>query len=205
MRYLPAVLVFASAGAGYLYTQDDVAKTLSPSSWISDEGDEKVPTAGEDRNIHQLASASKESIIAVPGPEVSNFAEIFRFDLSPKAVTKRWHRVSTGLSDPRYQGYRVPLVTGTAESDLAGSLTYYFDNRPQVRRITFLGTTGDAGRLIDFLARQYGFRRVSGGNPRITTFRTHYRFSGILQITPAEVLDRDQAMTNYRVELNIER
>src|SRR5690349_15139947 len=30
MRFLPAILIFGAAGAGYVYTHDDVAKTFSP-------------------------------------------------------------------------------------------------------------------------------------------------------------------------------
>ena len=46
------------------------------------------------------------------------------------------------------QGYRVAYVSGTAETDIAGSLSYYFDNTHRLRRIAFNGTTGDARRLV---------------------------------------------------------
>jgi len=55
------------------------------------------------------------------------------------------------------QGYRVPLLTGTREDDLAGAVTYYFNPRQEVQRITFRGTTGNANRLIQYLAAQFGF------------------------------------------------
>ena len=34
----------------------------------------------------------------------------------------------------------MPLVSGTAESDVAGSLTYYFNAQQQLQRITFAAT-----------------------------------------------------------------
>ena len=202
MRYLPALVVFGGAAASYVYTQEGLVKSVSPANWISDEGS---ATVSGSEAVERLAAAPKEDVVAVPGPEISNFAEVFRFDLSPQAIAQKWSRVSTGLSDARYQGYRVPLMTGTAESDLAGSLTYYFDGAPKLRRITFLGTTANPQRLVDFLSQRYGFRRFQSGNPRITAYRVRYRFTGLLRILPAEVLDKHLASTNYQVELSLER
>jgi hypothetical protein len=202
MRYLPALVVFGGAAASYLYTQEGLVKSMSPASWVSDEGS---ATISGPEAVERLAAAPKEEVVAVPGPEISNFAEVFRFDLAQQAITQNWSRVSTGLSDPRWQGYRVPLMTGTSDSDLAGSLTYYFDGAPKMRRITFLGTTGNPQRLVEFLSRQYGFRRFQNGNARITAYRVRYRFTGLLQIMPAEVLDKHLASTNYRIELSLER
>src|SRR5579872_1804501 len=112
MRFLPAIVVFGAAGASYLYTQEGLVKNLSPSEWITEEGGHGVSAVTEPAVVERLASASKEEVIAVPGPEITNFSEVFRFDLSPQAITQKWSRVTTGLSDPRYQGYRVPLMTG---------------------------------------------------------------------------------------------
>jgi hypothetical protein len=196
------MFVFAAAGMSYLYTHPDAAKGLTPTSWFSKEG---ASSAGNESAtpevVARLAVATKEEIVAVPGPEVSDFGDIFRFDLSPQAITQRWSRVSTMLSDTQLAGYRVPLVTGNAESDLAGSLTYYFDGRPRMRRITFLGTTGNPSRVIGYMAKYYGFRQVAGSTPRSMVYRTRSRFTGELTVTPAEVIDKNLASTNYRVVL----
>jgi len=200
MRYLPAILVFGAAGTGYLYTQEGLIQNVSPSNWMTEE---EPATLDGPPDVERLAAAPKEEVVAVPGPEISDFGEVFRFDLSPQAITHRWARVSTGLSDARFQGYRVPLMTGPTESDLAGSLTYYFDAQPKLRRITFMGTTGNPQRLIEFLARHYGFRRFQSGDARVTAYRVRYPHSGILQITTAEVIDRNLASTNYRIELSL--
>lgn len=86
------------------------------------------------------------SPISVEGTPVRDLAEVFRFDVTTDWILRHWPRVSTGLAQLQLQGYRVPLVTGTGEADLAGSLTYYFNARQKVQRITFCGTTGDAAR-----------------------------------------------------------
>lgn len=202
MRFLPAILVFGAAGASYVYTHDDVAKTLSPGAWISAEGEAGLEDSSE---AEQFANAPPEAIVAVAGPVGLQLEDIFRFDLTPQAITERWNRVSTGLGDVRYQGYRVPLVTGTTPSDLTGSLTYYFDAKPHLRRITFLGTTGDPARVADFCAKHFGFRRYQTGNPRIITYRPGFRYNGQLEVTPAEVLDRRLAESNFQIELSVER
>jgi hypothetical protein len=202
MRYLPAIVVFGAAGAGYLYTQEGLVKNVSSADWISREESTAI---SDPAVVERLANAPPEEVIAVPSPPIAGFGEIFRFDWTPQAVAQKWSRVSTGLSDVRYQGYRVPLVTGTAESDLAGSLTFHFDGKPKLRRITFLGTTADPQRLIDFLSKHYAFRRIQSRDARVTTYRVRYRNSGVLHITPAEVLDKHLAATNYRVEVSLER
>jgi hypothetical protein len=205
MRSLPAVVVFALAGAGYVYSHADLVKDFSPANWISDEGATAEKGEKGPADVERLAAAPQEEVVAVPGPQVSNFADVFRFDLSPKAISQRWSRVSTALGDARMQGYRVPLVTGNDDSDLAGSLTYYFDGRAKVRRITFLGTTGNPQRLVEFLGKHYGFCQFQNGNARVTTYRSHYRTPGLLKVTPSEVLDKHVASTNYRIELSLER
>src|SRR5215469_2116520 len=109
MRFLPAIVVFGAAGAGYLYTHGDIVRNMSPAEWVSEES---AAHSTAPANREQLAAAPREQVIAVPGPEISNFADVFRFDLTPQAVAQKWGRVSTGLSDQRLAGYRVPLVTG---------------------------------------------------------------------------------------------
>lgn len=203
MRLLPAILVFGAAGAGYVYNDPELSKTLSPASWVKEVEEGSVFSANSE--VEQLASAPPEAIVAVAGPSNLELSDLFRFDLTPRAITEKWNRVSTGLGDVRYQGYRVPLVTGTTPSDLAGSLTYYFDAKPRLRRITFLGATGDPARVVEFLSKQFGFRRSQTGSPRVMTYRTGFRYTGALEVTPSEVLDRQHAECNYKIDLSIER
>lgn len=205
MRLLPAVLVFGAAGAGYVCTHEDFSKTVSPASWISDEHSLAPEAGAGPQSVEELAHAPAEEIVAIAGPAELRLDEIFRFDLTPRAITDRWNRVSTGLGDVRYQGYRIPLVTGTTARDLAGSLTYYFDSQQRLRRITFLGTTGAPDPVIEFLARQFGLTRYDTGNARVTSYRARYRYTGLLEITPAEVLDRDRSEKNFQLNLSIER
>ena len=118
----------------------------------------------------RAASETGEAAPPAPGsrPEGSGFqdlAEILRFDVTPGWIISRWPWVSAGLAQLDLQGYRVPVLTGAGEDDLAGALTYYFNPRQQVQRITFRGTTGDPGKLIRLLADRFRFGRRLTNDP----------------------------------------
>ncbi len=106
----------------------------------------------------------------------------------------RWPRVTTGLAQPDLQGYRVPLVTGTAESDLAGSLTYYFDNQQQVKFITFHGVTGDPRKIVGLVVQKYGFRPEQTDDPSLGMYLVKWNGKPIseLRVQTARVLRADQ-------------
>jgi len=137
-----------------------------------------------------------------------DLGDVVRFDLSPDWVVARWPRVSAGLAYLELQGYRVPLVTGTAEDDLAGSLTYYFNPQQQLQRITFQGTTGNAGRLVSHVTSRFGLARrrindasvflyvVPGPDGKATSF---------LWIRPAPVVKADDPHRRFEVAMVLER
>jgi len=104
------------------------------------------------------------------GPVLGDLPDVLRFDVTPDWIIQRWPVVSAGLSSLTLQGYRVPLVTGTQTDDLTGALTYYFDARQQVRRITLQGTTGDGRKLVQLLTGRYQFGRRLTNDPRILRY-----------------------------------
>jgi uncharacterized protein DUF6690 len=95
-----------------------------------------------------------------PAASGATIEEAFRFDIRPQWVTSRWPRVSTVLGDPKQLGMRVALVSGTRGDDVAGSLTYYFDDHHQLQRITFTGMTGDPRRLLAAVVTPYGLKSL---------------------------------------------
>ena len=90
-------------------------------------------------------------------PPVS-LEDALRLDISSVWVTSRWSRVNTVAGETDEMGLRVALVSGTQPTDIAGSLTYYFDQRHQLQRITFTGLTGDESRVITHLMNKFGLR-----------------------------------------------
>lgn len=152
-----------------------------------------VPAAGEGLELPEDRTAQVD------------LAEALRFDVTPAWVMERWPWVSAGLSQLPLAGYRVPLLSGSAEDDLAGSLTYYFNARQQVARITFQGTTGDARKLIRLLISRYGFGRRMTNDPSL------FRYEVPVTKGPAQSyldlrLDRPKdAHRRFDVALVIER
>ena len=136
-------------------------------------------------------------------PPIVDLGEALRFDVTNSWILGRWPRVTTGLPDENMQGYRVPLVTGTGEDDLAGSLTYYFNTAHRCRRITFQGTTGDARKLINLLTTHYGFVQQKSSEPGLYVYQIRWngRATSELHVRPARVVRASIPMGRFEVLL----
>jgi hypothetical protein len=133
---------------------------------------------------------------------------VLNFDATVDWVMRRWPRVSTGLPDLQLQGYRVALVTGTSLTDLAGSLTYYFNPRQQVQRIAFRGTTGDPSALVALVTGQFQFARRLTNDPGVVLFEkvdSSNHSAGALKIRSARVIKANQPYTRFEVDLAVDR
>ncbi len=152
--------------------------------------------------------AGPSSPVAPDSQPISAIEEVLRFDVTPAWIVRQWPRVSTGLGDLRLHGYRVPLVSGTAEDDLAGALTYYFNPQQQVQRITFSGTTGDPRRLIQWVVGRFALARRLTNNPGVVLYEVQgpdRRPQSTLCIRPVPVVKANDALARFNVELSIER
>lgn len=95
---------------------------------------------------------------SLAGGQVRDLREVLRFDITDRWLLGRFSRVSTVLADLRMEGLRVPIVTGTHATDLAGTLTYYFDHSGSLQRIQLHGFTGDPNRIVQLMTSQYGLQ-----------------------------------------------
>lgn len=120
-----------------------------------------TPDYGAAQTLIYPGNAEGPDLTAAPMEfmPVTNFEEIFRFDVSPSWIKSRWKRVSTSPGGYGLHGLRVALVTGTNSWDLHGSLTYYFDGNHQPQRITLRGWTGDSTKLTNLLTQRFGFEK----------------------------------------------
>jgi hypothetical protein len=167
-----------------------------------------VGTSKEARGERPKESAS--GTLATPAEQVVPSAvpweEIFRFDLTPEDLARRFPRISVGLGSLQWQGYRVPVVTGTRPDDLAGSLSYYFDPRGQLVMIEFVGTTGAVGRLVNFCRQRFGLAQRITNSPAIFYYeRPHpkLRRTSYLVIRPAPVLEAADPYQRFSIELRL--
>lgn len=178
-------------------------------------GDPSPEAAGEIAAMSPAASKTRgnrdpidPSLAPLEGMVVDDLSEVLRFDVTPGWIVDRWPRVSAGLSQLQLQGYRVPLVTGTGQDDLAGALTYYFDPQQQVQRVTFHGTTGDARKLIHLLTTRYGFSRRLTNDPGMFVYEARGldgQATGFLRIRPAGVVKASHPLWRFEVSLVMER
>ena len=121
---------------------------------------------------------------------------------------RRWPQVATGLGQLHLQGYRVPLVSGTAESDVAGSLTYYFNAQQQLQRIAFDGDTGDPRRLILLLRGRYQLTWRPTNDPALVVYeavRSDSRPASALRIVTAPVVSAAEPRQRFELQLVLER
>jgi hypothetical protein len=132
--------------------------------------------------------------------------EVLRFHVSKEWVYQNFDRKSTGLSDPQLFGIRVPLVTGTTRTDLAGSLTYLFDAQGQVQHISFRGRTADTTPLVQFLTQTYKFERMQApAGEQLYQVRDGSRVYSELRTKPESVLTETLPLGSFGVVLELGR
>lgn len=105
------------------------------------------------------------SVPPAPGAAIE---QAFRFDINPQWVSSRWPRVSMVHGGLDQLGMRVAWVSGTRPDDVAGSLTYYFDQHHQLQRITFTGLAAEPRRLLGTVISSYSLKSLP------TTEAAHY-------------------------------
>jgi hypothetical protein len=161
-----------------------------------------------DKTGEPFISPAHPVALSLEGTPTPAMAEVLRFDISPAWVLQRWPRVSTDLARLQLHGYRVPLVTGTSQSDVAGSLTYYFNPAQQVQHITLRGTTGDPRALISFLSERYGYVRRPNNDPSRLVFESvnsSGKPMGSMIIQSAPVVRADRPYQRYALDLTMDR
>jgi hypothetical protein len=136
------------------------------------------------------------------GPGSGDLGTLFRFDIGPEWITSQWSRVSTIRADEGWVGMRVPVVTGMAADDLAGSLTYYFDGWSRLQRIAFHGATGDARRLIAWSESQ-GLRREPAFAAELFTRRWKGRATSVLAVQRPAVITSTQPFQQQEILLEL--
>lgn len=180
----------ASRPASYSFTQPQRAK------------DYYDPTAD---NSETIGDPSPMGQATTTGPTVISIAEVLNMNITHDWVTQRFTRVTTTLADSGYDGLRVPLVTGTSETALTGSLTYYFDRSKTLQRITFHGTTGNTQELAALLTQMLEFepKKCLGGE--LYTRGWTGGTNSICRIRPASVLHAGAQSSRYEVLLEMNR
>jgi hypothetical protein len=178
------------------------AATLSPTATTTPPP-VAPPTPPPNQGPGSLVSASPAPL---EGAGVRSIEQVLRFDLTKDWVYRTWARKSTGPTDVGLFAVRVPLMTGTQTSSLAGSLTYFFNTYGQIEHISFRGRTGDATPLVNFLMRTYEFQRVAAPvGEQVYQVKRRGRVQSELRTQPAPVLWAAAPHSSIAVELELAR
>ncbi len=199
-----AGLAVAGMGPAAYFSAPGYWGSVQEEWFPAEEAGPTVDVTAGDISQRPGAALAQAAPISAATPPAYNLAEVLNFDVTMDWVLSRWPRVSTGLAHLQYQGYRVPLVTGTAESDLAGSLTYSFDPQQIVQQITFHGTTGDARKLVTLLTTRFGFvRRVvnDAGLFMYEAAASAGKRKSVLEIRSAGIVQSSDRFGRFKVDL----
>jgi len=160
----------------------------------------KAEAKGSEALARLMAEGGSLTPVSAQSPAVE---EAFRFEITPQWVTSHWPRVSTVAGDTKQLGMRVPLVSGTRSDDIAGSLTYYFDEYHQLQRITFNGLTGDARRLLAATVTAHGLKSLptTGAAHYIAGDRKNPTSEVIVKLLPIVRSDAEHARQEVTVDL----
>ena len=135
--------------------------------------------------------------------------EAFSFShVSPEWILRYFPRVKNVSIHPQMVSYRVPLVTGTELIDVAGSMTYEFDNRQTLRRMTFVGSTGDAKEIVAMAQHKYGLVSRETHQPNLYVFEKvapNGNVRDVLHVMISRTLDKNSRLTAYEIKLRLYR
>jgi hypothetical protein len=180
-------VLLAAVVVPYVMLDEKLAQTAR-SQWGrlagsgSHEPDDPAPT------LQRATASAMASATGISGATAVPLEQAFRFDLTPQWVASHWPRVSTVLGEVQQLGMRVALVSGTRSDDVAGSLTYFFDQHHQLQRITFTGLTADPRRLLATVVTPNGLKsqpttsaaRYIAGDPARPTSEVTVRFLPVI-------------------------
>lgn len=140
---------------------------------------------------------------SITGGKIRDIREILRFDITPDWVISRFSRVTTILAETSLEGLRVPIVTGVRADDIAGSLTYYFDGRGKLQRVTIHGFTGNPEPLIGMMTKHYGLQSTPALEAGVFTKSWNGMPIHFLRLTHSPVVYSDAVHRKYTVFLEL--
>lgn len=203
----------AAAGGPYLVSQ-------APDDWSQGWGTSQPadtqpvdPLAQLNLNAPQVAglhgpgSPAYTSPAPLGGPVGLPLEQALDWNVTRNWVYQHWARKSTGLSDPSLFGVRVPLVTGSAMTDLAGSLTYYFDHSGVLQRMRLTGRTADTSRIAQVAMQRFGMQPRRAGSPGDQLFQAveQERVRAELRTRPDAVMWSTAPHDSFLVEFEANR
>lgn len=190
----------SNAIPGGHFTSNHSANKAPAAQGTSIAGGATIPAVG----YGESQSGTRSTSGAYRYPPIRALQEVLRFDISPEWVPQRFPQVTTVLADTQLDGMRVPLVTGTSASDMAGTLTYYFDQYKRVQRITVHAVAGDPSRFVAELQHAYQLEQQPTLGTGLYLKKWNGRATSIVYTSPAAIISADEPFARYQlfIELN---
>ena len=182
--------------------QKDTLLAMSPTS------SDSLATSAPAGTTPGWSANSANPAMPTTGPAPTRLTranEVLRFDIGPSWVLQNWPRVSNIRGSDGTHGMRVPLVTGTQLDDLSGSLTYYFDQRQQVKRINFHGYTGDPRKLVQLAMQHLRLQPEPNFGAGMYIQRWNGQPTSALRISHAAVASSANPHSRFVVEMEVNR
>ena len=132
---------------------------------------------------------------------------LLQWGVTKEWVYAHWDRKTTGLADPRLFGVRAPVITGGRMTDVAGAISYYFDDAGVLQRIRLHGRTADTTELVR-IAAAYGMQRRQPRSPGDQLFQAIERRGQVraqLRTRPEAVLRRADPRSSFLVDFEATR
>ena len=139
------------------------------------------------------------------GGVFSGIGQILDFDITPSTITNRWARVSFLVRDDGLHSYRVPVVTGEEEDDLAGSLTYLFKENEQLQRIEFLGYTQNTETLVRVMKHKFRMTKRPSPVQELYVKSQHKLPVSALRVIQPDVVTTSANSTPYEIRFELNR
>jgi hypothetical protein len=137
------------------------------------------------------------------GPPGVTLPDLLRFDLTPAWLRQNWAHVTSCLTEPDWQGLRVPVVTGTQFEDLAGTVTYSFNTKQQVERIHLYGLAGDAEPVAAFVQQRLGMRQYPSSDWLLYLGFFHEEPLSMLRIRTLSTQAAQKTSARYEIDLEM--
>ena len=190
---------------------DSLSQMLTGFFSASESGDSRpwplLAIDGASGEAHQDTSqADWRPVHLEPAPPFP-LEQALNFQMTIPRILGNWPQVSTGIKEDSLFGYRVPFVSGTEESDVTGSLTYFFGTDQMLYRIDFTGDTGDARRLVAHVARSFQMQRQRSAEQGVFLYRTSEEVStvGELRIRPRTIIHTTRPHQRFEISLHLSR
>ncbi len=191
-------------------TNSNSESAIQNSAWQVATDGSVVPSSGNVAAASGLANPQTGAtgpgqLAGFSAPVSHQLRDTLRFEISPQWITSQFNRVSMVLADVNLDGMRVPLVTGTQPTDLAGTLTYYFDRYQRLQRLSLHAGTGDPSRIVAELQQLYELKQepALGGGLYLITWNGQP--TSVMHVAPAPVISGGENYSRYTIflELNL--